>query len=113
MRHIPLLAEEGWMRHQKNAAKPQRRRRHPSSARRGMCCPENFVQKTKSCSLVTQRQNTKGTNLFCAFCVPFCAFCVLFPNCCAKPVCEYFVKQLFYRYCYFCLLYSLQLCTRS
>jgi len=27
MRHIPLLAEEGWLRHQENAAKPQKRRR--------------------------------------------------------------------------------------
>src|SRR5881397_520905 len=28
------------------------------SARRGMCYPENFVQKTKSCSLVTQKNPT-------------------------------------------------------
>src|SRR2546428_13431981 len=55
MRPIPLLAEEGWLRHQKNAAKPQRRRTFPSSARRGMCAPKNFVQKTKNCSLVTHR----------------------------------------------------------
>src|SRR5881397_3714055 len=27
MHHIPLLAEEGWLRHQENAAKPQKRRR--------------------------------------------------------------------------------------
>ena len=32
MRHIPLLAEEGWLRHQKNAAKPQRRRGRARSA---------------------------------------------------------------------------------
>src|SRR5881296_4049103 len=32
MRHIPLLAEEGWLLHQKNAAKPQRRRRRARSA---------------------------------------------------------------------------------
>src|SRR5436309_3724837 len=97
MRHIPLLAEEGWLRHQENAAKPQRRRRRARSAsaitrsrnsgqfgwpskgcrtdhpvrdkserihflmsRTPLLCeegnmrPENFVQKTKSCSLVTQ-----------------------------------------------------------
>src|SRR5436309_7378901 len=98
MRHIPLLAEEGWLRHQENAAKPQRRRRRARSAsaitrsrnsgqfgwpskgcrtdhpvrdkserihflmsRTPLLCeegnvrPENFVQKTKSCSLVTHR----------------------------------------------------------
>src|SRR6266571_7985776 len=98
MRHIPLLAEEGWLRHQENAAKPQRRRRRARSAsaiarsrnssqfgwpwkgaelttpsatnrngsvflmsRTTLLCeegnvrPENFVQKTKSCSLVTQK----------------------------------------------------------
>src|SRR5207247_2472025 len=43
-------------------------RGHPSSARRGMCAPKNFVQKTKSCSLVTQKENTKSTKI-CAFCV--------------------------------------------
>src|SRR5438093_8988561 len=32
MGHIPLLAEEGWLRHQENAAKPQRRRRRARSA---------------------------------------------------------------------------------
>src|SRR5881296_1315398 len=32
MRHIPLLAEEGRLRHQKNAAKPQGRRRRARSA---------------------------------------------------------------------------------
>src|SRR5437870_3530635 len=32
MRHIPLLAEEGWLRHQENAAKPQKRRRRARSA---------------------------------------------------------------------------------
>ncbi len=26
-----------------------------------MCCPENFVQKTKSCSLVTQKGEHKST----------------------------------------------------
>src|SRR5216117_1806548 len=54
MRPIPLLAEEGAER-ERDSAKPQRRRRHPSSARSGMCAPKNFVQKTKSCSLVTHR----------------------------------------------------------
>src|SRR5216117_2285674 len=93
MRPIPLLAEEGaererdsakpqeWLRHQKNAAKPQRRRRHPSSARRGMCAPKNFVQKTKSCSLVTQRGNRKGTKGISFLCLLglFCAFYGSFP----------------------------------
>src|SRR6059036_4014789 len=99
MRPIPLLAEEGRLRHQKNAAKPQRRRRRARSAsaiarsrnsgqfgwpfegaaelttpsatnrngsifwmsRTPLLCEEgnvraeNFVQKTKSCSLVTQK----------------------------------------------------------
>ena len=98
MRHIPLLAEEGRLRHQENAAKPQRRRRRARSAsaiarsrnsgqsgwpskgcrtdhpvrdkserfhflmsRTPLLCeegnvrPENFVQKTKSCNLVTHR----------------------------------------------------------
>src|SRR5438093_4561228 len=32
MRHIPLLAEEGRLRHQENAAKPRRRRRRARSA---------------------------------------------------------------------------------
>src|SRR5438093_13576782 len=32
MRHIPPLAEKGWMRHQENAAKPQKRRRRARSA---------------------------------------------------------------------------------
>src|SRR5438093_13462126 len=80
MRPIPLLAEEGaererdsakpqeWLRHQKNAAKPQRRRGLPSTARRGMCAPKNFVRKTKSCSLVTQ----KAQKCFVLF-VPFVA----------------------------------------
>src|SRR5206468_7743307 len=84
MRPIPLLAEEGaererdsakpqeWLRHPKNAAKPQRRRRHPSFARRGMCAPKNFVQKTKSCSLVTQRGHKRHKK------IPFVLFVFLF-----------------------------------
>src|SRR5213593_3839679 len=39
-------------------------------ARRGMCCPENFVQKTKSCSLVTQKNPTFFCLLWLRF-VPF------------------------------------------
>src|SRR5437867_6322833 len=99
MRHIPLLAEKGWMRHQENAAKPQKRRRraqsasaiarsrnsgqfvwpseacrtdhpvrdkserihcfrcrgHPSSARRGVCCPENLFKKLKVAALLHKK----------------------------------------------------------
>ena len=120
MRYIPLLAEEGWLRHQGNAAKPQRRRRrarsasaiarsrnsgqfgwpskgcrtdhpvrdkserihcfscrgHPSSARRGMCCPENFVQKTKTAWL-HKAEHRKHKNL-CLLCSPFAPFVCLF-----------------------------------
>src|SRR5947199_362839 len=55
--------------------------RTPLLCEEGTVRPENFVQKTKSCSLVTQRQNTKGTNFFVLFVFPFVPFvyCSRFP----------------------------------
>ncbi len=51
-----------------------------------MCCPENFVKKTKSCSLVTQKGGRKGTKIwfFVPACDPHSAFCGSFCFCRAE-----------------------------
>src|SRR5438876_4725827 len=103
MRDIPLLAEEGRLRHQENAAKPQKRRRRARSAsaiarsrnsghsaglrrraelttpplRGGECTAPKTLSKKLKVAALLHKGGTQKAQKFCAFCVLFVPFVYL------------------------------------